>query len=172
MGIDTCYESYPPRIVILSNLLGLLSYAFGTAILWLFSRPVAVVYMGLVIFSFVLSMHFRCRFCCYYGRRCFSGMGTLAAHLFPRGKAEEFGRSRNVAPAAVASFAATLLPLAGAIALGLSGFSSLSLAIVIIYVLVAIFPSFYLRPRIYCTNCKQGQMGCPAYRGMRGGAAA
>lgn len=172
MGIRTCYESYPPRIVILSNLLGVLSYAFGTVILWLFSPPVAAAYVGLVVFSYVLSMYLRCRFCCYHGRRCFSGMGTLAARLMAKGNAEEFGRSRNVAPAAIASFAAMLLPLAGAVALGVSGFSWLSLAIVIIYLMVAIFPGFYLRPRIYCSSCKQGQMGCPAYRGMRGGAAA
>lgn len=168
MGTQGCYETYPSGIIVLSNVLGILSYAFGTAILWLVSPPVAMAYVGLVIFSYVLSMYLRCRFCCYYGRRCFSGMGVLAAHLLAKGEAEEFGRTRNVAPAAVASFAAMLLPIAGAVALGVEGFSWMSLAMVIIYVVVAIFPGFYVRPNVYCKYCKQGQMGCPAYRGMKG----
>lgn len=170
MGTPTWCESYPSNIVIVSNLLGVLSYAFGASILWLLSPPVAIAYIGLVVFTFILSMRFRCRFCYYYGKRCFSGMGRLAALLLAKGKAEDFGRSRNVAPAAVASFAVMLLPLAGAVAVGLSGLSRLLLALVIIYVMVAIVPGFYVRANMYCKDCRQGQMGCPAYRGMRGGA--
>ena len=99
-------------------------------------------------------------------------MGTLATHLLSKGKAEDFGLSKNVAPAAVASFAGTLLPFAGAVALGVSGFSWLSLALVIIYVVVAILTGFLLGAGIYCRHCEQGRMGCPAYRGMTGGATA
>jgi hypothetical protein len=162
------YERYPSNILCFSITLTVLSYAVGTLIFCLINGLLGAGYVALCFLSLILGIKFRCSFCYYYGKRCSSGLGTLAKLFFKAGKPEEFQNPKNLMLAALSSFAVLFLPLFGAIFLLVTGFSWLNLILLAAYLLIAVIPGFVLRKNLVCKYCKQGERGCPAYEGMQG----
>ena len=162
------YERYPSNILCVSITLTVLGYALGTLIFCLINGLLGAGYVALCFLSLILGIKFRCCFCYYYGKRCSSGLGSVAQLLFKKGKPEEFGDLKNLMPAALLSFAVLFLPIFGAIFLLVTAFSWLILILLAAYLLIAVIPGFVLRKNLICKYCKQGELGCPAYEGMQG----
>jgi len=161
------YENYPCRILCLSMILTVLSYALGTLIFYLINSLLGAGYFILCFVSLIVCIKYRCSFCYYYGKGCYSGLGTLSKLLFRKGNVNDFRNPKNLIPPAIFSFAVLFLPFIGAIVLMIFKFSWLILILLILYLLIAVIPGFYFRKNLFCKYCKQGKTGCPVYEGMQ-----
>ncbi len=161
-------ERYPARILCLSIGHMLFSYALGALIFLQLHPWLGAAYLAFCLAGLVLGLKYRCRFCWYYGRTCHAGLGRVAKFLFEQGTPEEFPLTRNVIPVLVPSFAILLLPLIASLVDTLLRFSQLRLTLLLAYILLVIAPGFPLRKFLFCTRCKQAELGCPAYEGMQG----
>lgn len=162
------YEDYPTGIICLSAALTILSYALGALILYMLDTLLGASYIILCLISLLASMKFRCSFCYYYGKNCYTGLGKPAKLLFRKGSSNDFKNPKNLIPAAILSFAVLLLPIIAAIFLLFTKFSWSILILFGCYVIIAVIPGFVLRKDLFCKYCKQGKIGCPAYEGMKG----
>ena len=160
-------DGYPARILCLSLGHMGLSYALGALIMIRWQPWLGAAYFVLCVEALFMGLRYRCRFCWYFGRTCYSGLGRVAKFLFEPGAPEEFPLSRNVIPVLVPSFATLLLPLIVVLADTLLRFSLLKLALLLAYILLAVAAGFLLRKSLFCGYCKQAELGCPAYEGMQ-----
>lgn len=166
---DSTYESYPFSIVCLSTVQTIVSYAIGAFIFYLtVGFWLALSYILLCIALFWMAMRFRCSYCYYYGKKCPTGLGNLCKSLFKKGDSTEFGNPKNVKPVAVPSFTLMFLPLIVGLIYAFVSFSWFLLLSLIAYFVVAVNTGFLLRKNILCKSCKQREIGCPAYEGMKG----
>lgn len=165
---DVYLEAYPSRILCLSLGQFVLSNALGALIIWRIHALLGASYLVLCAASLVVGLKYRCRFCWYFGRRCYAGLGRLAKLMFQPGEPQEFRRPENLVPAAIFSFTVLLLPLMVILVISVTGFSWLNLGLLLSYALIAVVPGFMLRKNLFCDHCKQAELGCPAYEGMQG----
>lgn len=161
------YENYPFSTVCICSGQTILSYILGTWILFLVNEWLGFGYILLWLFSLLISMKLRCCYCYYYGRTCsFSLLSKLAGMIFNKGDPQEFKSSKKVMPVAAVSFIVSLLPLVGGVILNIMNFSWLNVLLLGVYILSAFLVSFPIRGSLSCKHCKQGELGCPAYRRM------
>ncbi len=166
---ENTYEDYPLPIFCLTALKALLNYLLGAMIFYIIGGVLlGIAYLVISLLSLLLSMRFRCAYCYYYGKRCSSGLGLLSRFLFKKRDGADFGNPRNVIPVAIASFSILLLPLIAAVIFLLLDFSLALLLLSLTYFVIAFILEFSFRKNLVCRYCKQGEMGCPAYKGMKG----
>lgn len=158
-------ENYPIKIVCVSATLTIISYLLGTAVFYVLSPLLGVLFLILTITNIGVSMKLRCTNCFYLGKYCNFGLGKLAAILFKKGNPEEFSNRRKVIPTAVLSFGTMLLPIVAGILLLLIDFSIGNITLLSVYILFGIVPNFFVRGS-FCEKCMQGQLGCPSYEQM------
>lgn len=169
MEKETYYENYPLSIICSSTIITISSYALGTFISYLINPWLALGYIFLCLISLLVGIRFRCCFCYYYGKRCSSGLGKLAPLIFKKGDSSEFKNPKNLIPAGILDFITLLSPVIGAIILMIIRFSWLVLVLLVVCLIVAVLPGFFLRKNLFCKHCRQGEIGCPAYEGMQKG---
>ncbi|HMK47746.1 MAG TPA: hypothetical protein VK436_14060 [Methanocella sp.] len=160
---------YPLHVNVLSVLSTVVSWGAGTILFYLISPWLAAGYLLLCMAVVILSLKFRCSYCCYYGKRCATGLGLMSPLFFRKGDPSGFSDKRNILTVALPSFGALLLPLAGGVLGSIVSFSWVLMIVAVIYFLVAIPPGFALQKNVYCKRCAQGKLGCPSYRMMQGG---
>jgi hypothetical protein len=167
---DSCLmDAYPKKIVLASVIQTFVSYALGAAILYLVGPIYSLGFIFLVGVSMVMSPIFRCRYCYYHGKRCNFGLGIVAGIISERGPGDKFRQPRYVYPTAAVGLAVMILPLATLAYLLVTDFTLAIVVTAVLYILTALAPGFYLRPRVFCYHCIQGRMGCPAYDNMKKG---
>lgn len=159
-------ENYPYKTVCISVSLTFLSYFLGFLIAFTLNPIFGIIYLIICILTILISMKFRCSYCYYHGKRCNSGFGLVSAIIYKEGDKNEFGNPKYVGITALFSFGTMILPLIGGIILLISAFSIYNLFLLIIYFLISIIPNLFIRKGI-CENCKQGEIGCPAYDHMK-----
>ncbi len=156
------YETFPARMVVICNAVGLGIYAIG---LFLTSR--LGIAWGVLYAAYCLWMEWRllngsCRSCYYYGKRCGFGKGRLCAWLFARRTEPQSSTRRftwwNVMP----DFLVSLIPLGVGIALLIRSFSWFVLVAIVVLVGLGSVGTGYIRSQIACRFCKQRELGCPA----------
>jgi hypothetical protein len=163
------YENYPLSIIYLSTAITLLSYSIGALIFYLIGGLVfGGGYLFLCSLSSILSMRFRCSYCYYYGLRCPSGLGALAKLLFNQRDNSDFSNPKNILKVASLSFFLLFIPIIVGIVFIIIRFSFFLLFSLLAYFLIAVISSFAIRKNLLCKHCKQGEIGCPAYEGMKG----
>jgi hypothetical protein len=166
---DSYYECYPSWIVSTSIIQTFLSYALGALVVSLIGLIYALIFVVLVAVTMLMSPVFRCRYCYYYGKRCSFGLGMVAKFLVRKGPEDQFCEAKNVYLTAAVGFVTTALPI---FVLAYLLFTEFKLALgimAVMYVLVALLPGFFLRPRVFCKHCRQGSIGCIAYDRMKKG---
>ena len=156
-------EEFPLKTACTSLLFTILSYVLGSILLFALNPIIGLLYLFLWMFTTVLSLKLRCAYCVYYGKLCGFGFGKLCKVIFKQGDPKECTNPRNIAPIAVLSLGASVFPIIGGIILNVSDFSLLNLLLLITYVIFGITPNFFIR-RSVCERCKQGKLGCPAYK--------
>lgn len=161
-------KEYPGKIVFVAALnmaaatiLGALIF-LGLGVVW------AIGYLVISLSTIYMSVKLRCAFCCYFGKRCFSGLGLLAPFIVRRGRAKDFRKPANLWPVAVLSFTCMLLPIAVGIPLLIGDFNVTGLVILLAYILVSVVPGLFLRKHLFCKGCRQAKLGCPAWEKMQG----
>ena len=156
------YESYPIRIVALSNLFSLSIYAIGAYVLWMIAPLASVLYL---VYCSVLEIRVlwgSCPNCYYYGKACCFGKGLLCSLIFKRGEPRKFIEKtvswRDVLP----DFMVTVVPVLGGIVLLVGEFSWIILALTLILLALGFAGSAFIRGSYACKYCKQRDLGCPA----------
>ena len=165
---ETRYENYPFGIVCSSSVLSIASCVMGTVVFSLLNLWLGIAYLILCLVSLILGLRFRCTYCSYYGKVCFSGFGRIARSVFRKGDPDEFADPRNLRPVMISSFSVLVLPLIGGIVLMILEFTWIYLVLFVSYLIIAGFLSFTLKKNLFCKYCKQAERGCPAYEGMQG----
>jgi hypothetical protein len=167
--MDTIFvRGYPVTIVCMSIFIMLLSYSLGALSFFLIAPWLAIMYGLVCVLSILAGMRFRCIYCYYYGKTCASGLGLLTGRFFKKGNANEFGDTKNLVVPGVLDIILLISPLIGLFYVLAVSYSWPYLLLLIMYLLVAVFLGFISKKRMTCRHCKQGQLGCPAYDGMRG----
>ncbi len=154
------YEEYPLKWVIGQNLFFLLYFGIGAAGIWplaIYRIPVVcILYVIFLILMlvFVLRKHL-CTGCYYYGKRCSTGWGLLAAKLY----AKDSGNYHlGLKMAGFTWASATLVPLIGMVIVLLMGFSLTELALLVLF--LALTPVNLLLHKGACTRCRM-RFACP-----------
>ena len=147
-------EEYPVRDVIAGNLAMAALIAAGTLACWFISPPFGIAYAALsVVMVYVVMRRLVCTRCHYFGKRCGTGWGVLAAMWFTRGRIEQFNESAGARLAPVVYGLMALLPLI-AITVALLGGATSSKLIVLGLLLALSFYSMGPGRRLSCSVCK------------------
>jgi hypothetical protein len=157
-----CYENYPARIVVISNLVSLLIYGIGAYILYRFSYIWAIIYIVIIILLEIRLLARHCVDCYYYGKTCAFGKGYLSSLLFSRGRPELFNQRQMKLTDILPDFLLFIVPVIAGVLLLVQQFSWVILSLVIILVLLGFFGNALVRGQLACRHCKQREAGCPA----------
>jgi hypothetical protein len=159
-------EKYALKYVYISLAQTVISYTLGAILSFKQNITIGMIFLILCLVNIIISMRFRCTYCWYYGKRCGSGFGWVASKLFKRQNPGEFEKKQNVIITASIGMVTTVYPILIGIILLIGNFSGIRLTILILYVIISIIPNFLFRPKM-CADCKQGELGCPAYNKMK-----
>lgn len=82
---NKCSRNVPGRLILLDNAPTAALFALGTAILWLYWWPFALLYVVYCILSIILFWKYICTHCHHYGTQaCPCGYGRIAPKYFPK----------------------------------------------------------------------------------------
>ena len=148
---------YPWAFVLGQNAVYLGQFLLGALLIEPLSPAASLVYLGFLVLMLgvVLRKHL-CSHCYYYGRRCGTGWGLLAARLFPRGNGNY---ALGVRLAGITWGVAYLLPLLAAGGLWLVPGGRVSLPVLFGFLLFSLLGFFWHRAS--CASCKM-RCRCPA----------
>jgi hypothetical protein len=157
-----CYEKYPLRIILISNIVQLVIYASGGLIIYSLGIAWLILYLCYLVWLEVRLLRRSCVNCYYYGKYCAFGKGKLASLLFKRGDNEKFNRDkigwRDILP----DFLVSIVPLIVGVVLLIINFNWVLLGLVALLLLAASLGSGLIRGKLACRYCRQRELGCPA----------
>ena len=158
---DSC-ESFPLRIVLLSNVVAIAIYAIGAYILSRSGIWWAVLYLIYCGWIEVRVYRHSCVNCYYYGKRCGFGKGKLCSLLFRKGDPQKFAETQINWFDLVPDFMVLILPTIGAIVLLATAFSWIVPALLALLLVLGFAGNAVIRGSFVCKYCKQREIGCPA----------
>lgn len=156
------FEKYPLSTVFVFQFVSLVNYAIGIYLLY----QISVLFSMIFVF-YILIMEFSvykegCVSCCYYGRRCMSGRGKIAAKFFNKEDPKRFCEKQVTWKNLLPQILLSLIPIIAGVYLLVYEFSWLVVGLI----LVPVLTWFVLNPMMYgklgCLHCKQGRICCPA----------
>ncbi len=164
MAKEECFEQYPLRIVLASNLVSLGIYAIGACIIYRFGAIWLAAYLlGIVLMEFRL-LGGSCVNCYYYGKMCAFGRGKICSLLFKKGEPDKFIKRQISFKDMLPEMLVSLVPLLVGIALLIMNFDFLMLGLVVLLIILSSAGNGCVRGSLACKHCKQGKMGCPALK--------
>jgi len=151
---DDGLDEYPLSDVVLGNLSMVVIIAAGTIACWLISPGFGVAYaITSMVMVYVVLRRLVCRNCHYFGKRCGTGWGLLAARWFSRGRIEDFNSSQGVRMAPLVYGLMMLVPLIALVVVMLGG--PTTSAVILLAILLAMsFLSAGPGRRRACSVCK------------------
>ncbi len=153
-------EQYGLSSIILGNLVMLVWIGLGAACCWFFNPIAAWVYLPVaVVMVFVVLRRLVCVNCYYYGKRCPSGWGKLAALMFKQGSMDKFGSSIGVKLAPATYGLLSLIPLGFVIAAMVQGFEVAQPVVLVLLLAMSAYSGTISRKKS-CVNCKM-RLACP-----------
>lgn len=156
------YDSFPVRIVILSNLVSILIYSSGIFIIHRIGWIAAALY-----FAFILVLEYRllsrhCINCYYWGKTCGFGKGKLSALIFKKGNPADFCSKQMSWSDMIPDLLVPLIPLIIGIILIIIRFDIILLSVIVTIVLLTTAGNGFIRGNLTCRYCRQRELGCPA----------
>lgn len=159
------FDDYPLWICAVAELMQLGIYALGALILLEVAPWAAGVLLLYCLTLEVRLMRTACVDCCYYGRRCFSAKGVIAAMLFSRRDPERFAHNEITFKDLIPDFAVGLVPLLVGLGLLVTRGLSWYLGVLLLLLAALAFPvTGWVRGTLACPHCKQREIGCPAQK--------
>lgn len=157
---DAGVEEYPLRGVILNNIAFASVLVAGTIACWLISPVFGIVYLvTFAVLVYGVMRRITCTRCYYYGKRCGSGWGLLAARCFKRGNIEDFNQGPGAKLAPLVYGLMILVPLVALALLMAQGFTTTVVVLVAFLLGMAFYNSGPGRRRV-CSVCKMRTV-CP-----------
>ncbi len=162
MNESNAYESFPLRVVFLSNVVAIAIYAIGVYILAGLGMWPAVVYVAYCCWIEIRVLRRSCTSCYYYGKTCAFGKGRLCSLLFKRGDPRKFAEAEITWLHLVPDFLVFVFPAIIGIVLLVTDFSWLLLALLAALLVLSLGGNAVVRGSFACKYCKQKEIGCPA----------
>jgi len=156
------YESFPLRIVFLSNLVAISIYAIGVYILAGLGIWLAVLYLVYCCWFEVRVLRHSCVNCYYYDKVCGFGKGKLCSLLFKKGDPQKFIEAQITWFDLIPDFMVFIFPVIGGIVLLVMDFSWILLALLAVLLVLSFGGNALVRGSFACKYCKQRELGCPA----------
>jgi len=154
------YDEYPIIHVIGENLLILIWVLLGTLGIWLSNPLLGIVYFTSSIFLiFIILRKIVCTKCYYYGRRCHTGWGKIAAFLFKKGDINDFNNKTGQIIPPITYMLLSITPIILLLVFLTFNSNSFIFLILILFILLSIF-ALVINRKISCPNCKMRQI-CP-----------
>jgi len=151
---DAGVDRYPLRVVILGNAAMAALIAVGVIACWLISPVFGIAYAVVsVVMVYVVLRRLVCRNCHYFGKRCATGWGLLAAMWFTQGRPEDFNESLGVRIAPLVYGMRVLLPLITLAVLLLDGPTTTRIMLLVSLLALALYSTVINRQRS-CSVCK------------------
>jgi hypothetical protein len=158
-----CYENYPFRIIIISNLLQLFIYTIGVIII----KPLGIIwlliYLAYIIFLEIRLLRKSCINCYYYGKLCAFGKGKLCSLFFKEGDIEKFASADNMTwKDLLPDMLVAIIPVIIGIVRLIMDFNWILLSLVILLFILVSKGNEFVRGSLACKYCKQRKINCPA----------
>lgn len=157
-----CYENYPRWISVISNLFQLSIYTIGVLIIFRSGFIPVLFYLAFILILEYRLLRKSCIYCYYYGKRCFSGKGKLAALLFKQGDPRLFSKKQIKYLDLLPDLLVSLVPFGLGMILLLIQFEWLLTIFMILLVILTFSGTSFVRGSLACKYCKQRLIGCPA----------
>lgn len=154
--------NYPAGTVILSNLVSLAIYVLGFLILLKAGLVFALIYLLYILFFEYRLIRYHCPDCYYYGKTCGFGRGRISAWFFKKGDPSKFCAARMTWKDMIPDLLIILIPFIAGIILLIIKFDLLLLLAMVIILFCATAGNSFVRGKLTCAYCKQGETGCPA----------
>lgn len=153
------FDTFPVSRILPRLILGVAEAGISIYLVIDFKMNFGLAFSAYWIFSMLVLLPFiRCTKCYYYGKRCNTGWGLLAAFMFPKGEARYFQ----------AGYALTfilwplrLLPIAIGLLGLIGGIKFMNDGLFAIYILIILLHRLYYR-KANCPRCHQQEV-CPVY---------
>lgn len=159
-----CFESYPVKTVLVSNLFTFALYGIGAYIMFRAGVIWLALYLVFIAWQEISILRKSCRDCYYYGKVCAFGKGKIACLVVKKGKPEDFGKRQATWKSLVPDLLVALIPVTIAIILMIIDFSWVLTGLLISILLLASIGNAYVRGNLSCKYCAQRKLGCPAER--------
>ncbi|RPH33753.1 MAG: hypothetical protein EHM93_03705 [Bacteroidales bacterium] len=156
------YDRFPSWIVATSNLLSLLIYGLGFAILLLINTLLASIYLAFVLSLEIRIIRNHCINCYYYGKTCGFGKGRISALLFKKGDSSRFCTMKITWKDMIPDMLVVIIPLIVGIILLIKDFDYKILIAIALLLFLATMGNGFVRGTLTCKYCKQREIGCPA----------
>lgn len=156
------FQKYPLSTVLIFQLVSLANYAVGLYLLYQISVLFSILFAFYVIMMEFSVYKEGCASCYYYGKRCMSGRGKIAA-LFvrkedPKRFCEKKVTWKNLLPQVLLS----LIPIIAGAYLLITNFNFLFIGLILVPVLTWFVANPLMYGKLGCLHCKQGRICCPA----------
>jgi len=161
---NSCYENYPLKIVLLSNLLSLSIYIIGAYILFNLAIIFGILYLIYCLFLEIRLLRKSCINCYYYGKTCGFGKGRLSSLFFKKGDNSKFPQQEISWKDMIPDLMIFIFPLVGGVIILISKFSWIILLLILILLILSSIGNAIIRGVFTCKYCKQHKLGCPAER--------
>jgi hypothetical protein len=160
--MQSTFEQFPIRMVLLANAVSLAIYASGAYVFAQWSPVAAVLYVAYCAWVESGVLRRSCAHCYYYGKRCAFGKGKLCALLLPKGESRKFVERKVTWRDLVPDILVMLLPLLAGIALLVRHYSWAVLGALAVLLALSFAGNAFVRGSFACKYCKQKEFGCPA----------
>ncbi len=157
------HENFPLWIVLISNLLSVSIYILGLLILSKLGLLIAIIYLVFVLLFEFRIIRYHCINCYYWGKICGFGKGRISSWLFKRGAPEEFCKKTMSWKDMIPDMMISLIPIVTGIILLIIKFEWIILISISLIIVLTFWGNGFVRGKLTCGNCKQMELGCPAY---------
>lgn len=158
------YENYPLKVILLSNLVAILIYAFGAYALAGFGILFPILYLLYGLWIEISVLRRSCIDCYYYDKICAFGKGRLCSLLFKKGDPKRFVEKEVSWLYILPDLMVPLFPLIGGLILLVRDFNTTIVAILVILSILFIAGNAVVRGSFACKYCRQRKLGCPAQK--------
>lgn len=157
------FENYPRWIISITIILQLAIYVIGGAIIYQFGLVWLIVYLIYVAYLEITFYPKSCVYCYYYGKWCAFGKGKMAAWLgFKQKDNKKFCERQATYIGMIPEMLVVIVPVFLGIVLLLQRFEWGVLALIIIDLILVSWGNGFVRSKLACAHCKQGEICCPA----------
>ncbi len=160
--MQTTFEAFPWRMVLISNAVALAIYALGCSILVREGVLWAIGYAAYCCWIEWRVLSRSCRSCYYYGKRCAFGKGLVCSWFLIRKPSRNFALKPVTWLDIVPDFLVSLIPASAGIMQILHEFSWEILLETVSLIALGSAGTAFVRSSIACKYCIQRTLGCPA----------
>ena len=156
------FENYPAWMVVVSNLVPLAIYAIGAYIIYQYGLVWLILYIAYLIFIEFSLYPKACVSCYYYGKVCAFGRGKIAALFFAKRDPQKFCQREAKWTNLIPDLLPVIVPVVAGIMLLVKDFDLLILILIIVQAVLWSLGNAFVRGKLACPNCAQGEICCPA----------